>query len=345
MYQFQAITINGQDFTVFYDSGCGDFISRYDAIKRLDNIFQQIPGPIQIGGVGITAESKHGIYTVKLPLFNGQEVELTGLCLDRITSQFPKYPIVGEVGNDIITAYKYVGGNPKDLPKLQSWCGGEVDFMIGIKYLRYHPEKVFQLPSGLTIYRSVLENSGGRGVIVGPHEVFTETEKHLQLGHNFNSSLLNNHCQLYMMTQHNHPTGLLGFKDTSYMDLHEHCKQNSESFLSNRIKLFEKFESTGSEITYRCIKCRSCKTCKECEQYENRSITEEIEQDLISQAIIVDISNRLCTVRLPFIYDPIAKLSANRHKAMKVYRQQIVNKCIKDKEAVHHQNVQLCCPE
>ena len=33
--------------------------------------------------------------------------------------------------------------------------------MIGIKYLRYHPEFIFQLPSGLTIYKSYFENADG----------------------------------------------------------------------------------------------------------------------------------------------------------------------------------------
>ena len=51
--------------------------------------------------------------------------------------------------------------------------------MIGIKYLRYHPRAIFQLPSGLTIYESVFENAdGGRGVIGGPHKVFNSIKKH-----------------------------------------------------------------------------------------------------------------------------------------------------------------------
>ena len=33
--------------------------------------------------------------------------------------------------------------------------------MIGAKYLRYHPEKVFELPSGLTINRSKFSNLDG----------------------------------------------------------------------------------------------------------------------------------------------------------------------------------------
>ena len=53
--------------------------------------------------------------------------------------------------------------------------------MIGIKYLRYYPEKIFQLPSGLSIYKSWFKNSdGSRGVIGGPQEVFTRIESTYQ---------------------------------------------------------------------------------------------------------------------------------------------------------------------
>ena len=46
---------------------------------------------------------------------------------------------------------------------------------------RYHPEKIFQLPSGLSIYKSWFKNSdSSRGVIGGPHEVFTRIESTYQ---------------------------------------------------------------------------------------------------------------------------------------------------------------------
>ena len=35
--------------------------------------------------------------------------------------------------------------------------GGETDFMIGIKYLKYFPKEAFKLPSGLTIYESFFQ--------------------------------------------------------------------------------------------------------------------------------------------------------------------------------------------
>ena len=83
----------------------------------------------------------------------------------------------GIVEENIAAGYKRQGNNPRDLPQLPQSVGGDTDFMLGIKYLRYYPEKVFQLPSGLTIYRSWFQNADGtRGVVGGPHKVFTEIE-------------------------------------------------------------------------------------------------------------------------------------------------------------------------
>ena len=122
-------------------------------------------------------ESPHGIYEVKLPLHNGRNAVLSGVCLDRITSTFPFYPLKGDVEKDIHRAFQSSGGDVKDLPSLPNFVGGDIDFMIGAKYLRYHPERVFTLPSGLTIYKSPFKNyNGSRGVVGGPHQVFTEIE-------------------------------------------------------------------------------------------------------------------------------------------------------------------------
>ena len=87
-------------------------------------------------------ESKHGVYTIKLPLYNGEEIQLTGTCMDQITQEFPMYPIEGKVDNDIKEAYKKIGGDPRILPKLPKQCGGAVDFMVGISYNRYCPDTV-----------------------------------------------------------------------------------------------------------------------------------------------------------------------------------------------------------
>ena len=105
----------------------------------------------------MSTTSSEGIYSVTLPKFDGSDATLTGAALKKITVTFPQYPLNEQVIQDINTAFKMNGGDPSTLPKLPSTIGGDVDFIVGIKYLRYHPKQIFQLPSGLTIYHSIFK--------------------------------------------------------------------------------------------------------------------------------------------------------------------------------------------
>ena len=143
-------------------------VSRYSAIKRLRRrAKQEYKGSVQLGGLGgIKAESKYGIYQVKLPVCSGSNAILSGVCLEKINESFPTYQFQGKVMQDIISSYKNTGGNPSDLPKVPVSVGRNIYFMIGIKYLRHHPKLIYELPSGLSIYESMFKNSDGtRGVI------------------------------------------------------------------------------------------------------------------------------------------------------------------------------------
>ena len=128
-------------------------MSKFDAIKRIGNRATiECDKAVSLGGVGgMTVQSSHGIYSVRLPLRNSKEATMSGVCLDQITAAFPEYPLAGKVSKDIEDAYIASYGNLIGLPLLPVSVGGEVDFMVGIKYLRYHPEPVFKLPSGLVI--------------------------------------------------------------------------------------------------------------------------------------------------------------------------------------------------
>ena len=152
IYLLQVVKVNNQRFNIFYDNGCSDFTVRSSVVKLMgSNAIQEYAGPEKLEGVGDTqTESEHGIYCVKIPLFNGNITTLSGVYLDKITSTFPVYPL-GKLGKDIQDA-SIAAGNVKVLPKLSRSVGGDVDLIIGIKYLRYHPKMIFQLPPGLAIY-------------------------------------------------------------------------------------------------------------------------------------------------------------------------------------------------
>ena len=349
IYILQTIKVEQQQYSLFYDTGCSEMVLRYDAIKRIGNrAIEELPGPISIGGVGNSqVKTKHGIYQVKLPLFNGNEATLSGVCLDQITVKFPNYPIRGRVEDDIIKGYKVNGGDPRELPKLPKSVGGHTDFMIGIKYLRYYPEKVFQLPSGLSIYRSWFKNADGtRGVIGGPHRVFTETESTYLMN---SATFVSNQYELFKSGyQVNPDASLLHVKvKKDYMNdfminendefqSKEEQSDTGSSLLVRNQKMFEAVESAGSEISYRCSNCRTCKVCKEHEQYEMMSVKEEVEQDIINISVKVDVEKRTTTASLPLMHNPTVTLAHDKEKALQVYNQQIkkLNKNPQDKADV-----------
>ena len=346
IYMLQTIKINGKLYNIFYDSGCADFVVRHEAAINLGkNAIHEYDGTIQIGGVGgVITETPHGIFSIKLPLVNGNTAMMTGTCLNQITHKFPIYPLQ-KVESDIRECYRKAGNDMNNLPRLPPSVGGHTDFMIGIKYLRYFPEKIFQLPSGLTIYKSHFQNyDGSGGVIGGPHEIFTEIERHHHINHSPQSNFISNQLKLFQYGYQVNPdvTSLQFHNVTIPGDIHlkenlnDADEKQSKVMVARKVKLFDVVETAGSEISYRCVRCRDCTTCKSSEHNEVVSIKEEIEQDMIEKSVSVDVKSRTTTARLPLIHDPVLKLCPNRNKAEKVYYQQLrkLNRNESDKDDV-----------
>ena len=216
--------------------------------------------------------------------------------------------------------------------------------MIEVKYLRHHPKLIYQLSSGLSIYESMFKNSDGtRGVIGGPHEVFTKIEEQFRtnISNTFNSkSFLSQQFELYRKGYHiDSDFDFINFKSSKNPDIDLDVLQEqdalmiikeqpikdslqTDSLVIRSEKAFNLVENAASEITYRCVNCRNCKQCKDDEKTEVISIKEEIEQDLINKSVTVDIKNRICSAKLPVIHNPSHKLAPNKNKALAIYNQQ-----------------------
>ena len=302
IYLLQSININNNRMTLFFDNGCSDFIVKKSAIPLLGgNATQLSSQPKRIGGVGCTSTmTTHGEYSVRLPMFNGEEALVSGICMESITETFPQYPLT-DVMKDIQQAYT-TSGSTSMLPKPAATVGGDVHLMIGMKFIRYHPKLIYQLPSGLGIYESVFNNAdGGRGVIGGPHEIFTAIHQtYFTEDKTFN--FFTDQLKLYRWGIQTNPD----IKRLSF---------------TNKLKRFDEVESSGT-ITNRCMKCRNCKSCKESERIEMISIKEEAEQELINSSITIDSNTQTVTAMLPLIKDP-SRLAPNKDIAMKVYNQQL----------------------
>ena len=314
IYLLQSIQVNGNQLNIFFDSGCSDFILSEKAVALLGTHAKlKDSRRTPLGGVGNMSMKSSGSYYVDLPLHDGRTTTLSGICLKQITSEFPIYQLK-EVEEDIHNHYKSTGGTKK-LPKLQPCVGGEIHLMIGVKYMRYQPRPIHQLPSGLTLFESSFASPNGeRGVIGGPHKVFTQTHK------NFPAIFLTHRLQ-----ESNSDVPLLGYggDDRSSIIKCDDYDCSSQSHLSKLQRVFEEVESTGSEINYRCPSCRTCTSCKNHEVNQAISIKEEVEQSLIESSVSVDLETSTTTATLPFIDNPQLKLAPNKDLAMKVYRQQL----------------------
>ena len=270
IYMLQTIKIQGRTLNIFFDSGCGDLVCKKNEVNFLESIGRArkvLDGPLTLAGVGDHKTTcEHGVYNIKIPLHNGKDASLTGICLDKITGEFPSYPLK-VVENDIKTAYMSKSNDVRKLPKLPKSVGGETDLMIGIQYLRYYPKKIFSLPTGLTIYESQFLNSDGtRGLVGGPHKVFTEIHKNLKGTHLSMSAYLNKVVQVYQNGfSLSIDVPLLGTKN---FELNESDKLSNKSeyilcsdvFINRKqpkiLSRFEEVENAGSEVSYRCVRCR-----------------------------------------------------------------------------------------
>ena len=55
---------------------------------------KEYDGPITLNGVGNqTSICRNGIYSIRIPLKDGSEAKMSGVCVDEITLPFPIYPL------------------------------------------------------------------------------------------------------------------------------------------------------------------------------------------------------------------------------------------------------------
>ena len=199
IFPLQTIDVEGLPLRVFYDRGAGDAVLKWaavDALKKLGRAVLIQSGPISMSGVGGIESVTHcGLWSICLPLKNGHNVVITGVCMENVTAEFPSYELA-EVEKDVRERCQLTGGATllDQVPQLASQVGGETDILLGSKYLRIHPREVWKCEeTGLSVADSLFSSvDGTTGVINGPHPKFTEIERQhwakSSLGHNVSMS-------------------------------------------------------------------------------------------------------------------------------------------------------------
>ena len=346
IFQLQRMEVEGIKLNLFFDNGCGDMLVKKSLIEKLISIGrakQILPGPIIITGVGDQKTvCNDGVYSICLPLHNGNNAVLSGICMPQITSVFPLYKL-SEVEKDIHKECKKIGGQDlvSRLPKIPKEVGGETDILIGIRYRKYFPKFIFELKSGLGILESVFQSPcGARGVLGGPHKEFSKIEKKFKgLGLQVNvSAYWSESAGLYReFNKLQNEMPLLGMKiNPNMFDIDEtpvrtgcELQNGFENVCTSKrspkcVKQFDEIENAGTEINFRCVECRACLKCKNSTRLDALSVQEEIEQGIIERCVHVDVSQGITTAKLPFVTEPDSRLMPNENVALKVFRGKVI---------------------
>ena len=137
--------------------------------------------------------------------------------------------------------------------------------MIGIQYLKYHPNEIPTLETGLTI--------------AGPHSEFTK----VNLSVNFAENMI------YVNPIVRDYNRWIGCKNEIPLLLEKseiyNCVEmlldfsNNESYVKRRVskvvKIFEEIVKAGTEINYRCLDCHDCTECRK-EALLRKSVSKRI---------------------------------------------------------------------
>ena len=167
---FMFFLIQGKQGTepiqVFADSGANFWFALESVTKKLVCIkTHKDPMPITIGGGNVIYST--GEWAAALPMANGLYQAVRGQTMKSLVGQMPRYDLTRTLA-DVKKQYP----NNKQLQGLiiPPVLGGEVEMILGSKYLKIYPETVQVTPTGLTVSISKLRSPTGQNtaVISGP---------------------------------------------------------------------------------------------------------------------------------------------------------------------------------
>ena len=269
IFMLQTILVDGELFNLFYDGGCGDLLTRKGAVDKLLKMGRArniTPGPLGLSGVsGMQAVCPHGEYEITLPLHDGEEYKMSGLCMDVVTSEFPRFPLA-EVEMELQDEYGKLGSSSLDLPKLPAVVGGATDIMMGIGYRDKFPRLVYELPCGLGLYKSAFVSADGtRGVVAGPHYLFTEFLKRSRVANmnmqSYYSEMVLAYKQSYRIGMHVPllGTGKPGIDiDRTNTVVTPTRWSDAVATVNHAMDIFEEVEDAGTCFVDECSRCRGC---------------------------------------------------------------------------------------
>ena len=157
---------------VFADSGANWWFARDSVTKKLVCV-QTYKGSLPINVAGGKVIYSTGEWAAAIPLADGSYQGVRGLTMKNVVGQMPRYDLTRTLNN--VKAMYRDNTHLQDLV-IPPVLGGEVDMILGSKYLKIYPEPIQVTPSGLTVSLSRVRSPDGSkaAVISGPVEFINQ---------------------------------------------------------------------------------------------------------------------------------------------------------------------------
>ena len=333
---FMFFHIQGRSGTepiqVFADSGANFWFALESVTKKLVCIkTHKNPMPITIGGGNVIYST--GEWAAALPMSNGSFQAVRGQTMKSLVGQMPRY--------DLTRTLKEVKQQYPENQKLQNLVipdvlGGEIEMILGSKYLKIYPEPVQITPTGLTVSISRLRSPTGKNtaVISGPVKFINSILQSRHAKDAFDSmKAMLVHARSYTPKLEYFPSTppRSSIVDEEVSDVEEKYKFKADSIciglpiscpgcsmnvtVQSELKRFMDLQEAGLKTEFRCIKCRACDDCRKGAGFERISMKQEAEQRLIQNSI--EIKEGYAEAKLPFTLPPDENLNCNRNIALK----------------------------
>ena len=337
MFQFFLLQgkPNTEPIQVFADSGANFWFSLESVMQKLISVRTHKGAmPIAIGGGNVTYST--GEWAAALPLADGGYQAVRGQTLRSLVGQMPRF--------NLTRTLKEIKEQYPDNSRLQSLVippvlGGEIEMILGSKYLKIYPEVVQVTPTGLTVSVSKLRSPLGRNtaVISGPVRFINTIfqSKHARDAFESMKAMIV-HLRDYKPTleffpqSHAHELFDKDIPDIDKESFRSESKTNSSVKIGlpiicntcqihitaqSELKRFMDLQEAGLKTEYKCAKCRSCEECKRGVGFERISLRQEAEQILVKDSI--ELMDGYAVAKLPFMLSPEENLKNNRTIALK----------------------------
>ena len=174
-YVMQLLNMGDKTVLAFFDRGANQHLIEGQLAEDLQlKVVSEKPINIGVVGGGSIC-TEYGTYAVSIgPTEDGMYHRITAQGIKSITAPFPYYDLT-----EINKETRKSGLMPGKNAALPEYIGGQrASLLIGIKNTGLDPVQLFQLPSGLSVFKSPLKDKfGSRLCYGGPHSLFTSVNK------------------------------------------------------------------------------------------------------------------------------------------------------------------------